>query len=166
MKPFLYCPYCRAALKKKKFNGIIRRYCPDCEFIQYRNPVPSVGALAVNNNSEILLIKRGREPKIGVWVPPSGFIELGETAEETCLRELKEETGMEGKIEKLLGVFLENTELYGDNLVVMYQVRVTGGKLQAGDDASDARFFSLSDLPDLTFNCFKKSLKNLKLSLD
>ncbi|MFC1980550.1 NUDIX hydrolase [Chloroflexota bacterium] len=60
---------------------------------------------------------------------PSGFIEVGETPEEACLRELKEETGVSGQLVKLVGVGrIEDKEVYGDMLVIWYLVK-------AGDKA-------------------------------
>lgn len=160
MKDFLYCPFCGLILKKKTGKKGERKFCPNCGFTQYKNPVPSVGAIPVRD-SKVLLIQRGVEPAKGAWVFPTGFIECGEDPPQACLRELKEETGLEGRILKIVEAYAEKTEVYGDILVIMYLVEVTGGELRPGDDAADARFFEVDQLPDLLFHCFKDSISQV-----
>jgi 8-oxo-dGTP diphosphatase len=93
-----------------------------------------------------------------MWAPPSGFIESGETLEDACLRELKEETGMNGEVKKLIGAYLEKTEIYGDVIVIMYLVEISEGEMKAGDDVVDVRFFRREELPDLHLDCFRKAI--------
>lgn len=160
MEEYKYCPICGNILKVGIFNGKERKHCPHCAFINYKNPLPSVGAIAVKED-KVLLIKRGIEPGKGIWAPPSGFVELGETPEKAVLRELKEETGMSGEVERLLGVYRESAKIYGDILVIMYLVKLNGGTLIAGDDAQDAKFFDITKLPDLRFNSFKSAIEEI-----
>ena len=160
MRDYRFCPLCGTPLRSGEIDGKRRGYCPQCGFIAYKNPLPSVGAIGIMAG-RILLVKRGREPGKGSWAPPSGFVEAGETPEEACLRELKEETGMEGMIKRLLGVYLERTRVYGEVLVIVYLVEITGGELQPGDDAADTRFFSKDEQPELHFDCFRKALERV-----
>ena len=102
-KEYTYCPHCGGTLIRRVIEEMPRKQCPGCGFVHYRNPLPATGAVAVRGG-EILLIQRGIEPGIGLWTPPSGFIESGESAELACLREFREETGFEGTIRELLGV--------------------------------------------------------------
>ncbi len=157
MKDFVYCPFCATPLKKVSGPRGTRNKCPSCGFTQYKNPIPSVGAIAVKDG-KVLLIQRGVEPAKGAWVFPTGFIDEGESPPEACLRELKEETGLEGRIVRIIEAYAEEADLYGHILVIMYLVEVVGGELKPGDDAADARFFSPHELPDLLFNCFKDSM--------
>jgi len=161
MKDFLYCPFCGLILKRKKGRKGERNFCPNCGFTQYKNPIPSVGAIPVKDK-KVLLIKRGVEPAKGAWVFPTGFIEGGEDPAEACLRELKEETGLDGEIVKIIDVYAERTDVYGDILVIMYLVNITGGEIKPADDAADAKFFDPYELPDLLFNCFKDSISRVK----
>lgn len=129
-------------------EGKERKYCPSCDFIGYRNPLPVAVAVAVRDK-RFLLIKRGIPPKKGVWGSPSGFIEVGETPEEACLRELKEEAGVTGEIVRLIRVARrEDPEVYGDMLVVVYLVKVGDGEPAPGVEAEDAKFFDIGELPD------------------
>lgn len=88
-------------------------------------------------------------------------MELGETPEKAVLRELKEETGMSGEVERLLGVYRESAKIYGDILVIMYLVELNGGTPIAGDDAQDVKFFDITKLPDLRFNSFKSAIEEI-----
>ena len=129
-------------------EGKERKYCPSCDFIDYRNPLPVAVAVAVRDK-RFLLIKRGIPPKKGVWGSPSGFVEIGETPEEACLRELKEEAGVSGEIVRLIRVARrEDPEVYGDMLVVVYLVKVGDGEPVPGVEAEDAKFFDTVELPD------------------
>ena len=163
MKKYNYCPICATPLQMGMIEGRKRKYCPKCDFIDYKNPLPVALAVAVKDK-KFLLIKRGIPPKKGMWGFPSGFIEVGETSEEACLRELKEETGTSGEIEKLIGVVRrEDKEIYGDMLVVQYLVRVTGGKLAPpGDEVEDARFVDIAELPDYYVNLFKDVIEEIQ----
>ena len=145
---YRYCPVCSAPLVEGMVDGRMRKHCPECPFVRYENPLPVVVAVAVKDG-RFLLIKRGIAPKKGFWGPPSGFIESGETPEEACLRELEEEAGVSGEIQRLIRVARrEDTELYGDMLVASYLVKVTGGEPVAGDEVDDVRYYEASELPE------------------
>ena len=165
VKEFKYCPYCATELKRKIIEGRERSYCPSCGYVHYINPLPSSGAIAFNDNNQIILIKRGREPAKGIWAPPSGFIEAGETPQEACIRELKEESGVDGKIVELIDVYMNNTGFYGDVLIIMYLVKVIGGTPIAGDDADDVGYFEFSEIPEFPFPCFNEAIKKAKEKL-
>ena len=89
---------------------------------------------------EVLLIRRGTPPRLGEWSIPGGRIEWGERAEAAALRELEEETGVEGEILGLLDVV---DGLFGERhyVLVDYAVRWTSGEPRAGDDATEAAFW-------------------------
>jgi len=155
MREYNYCPLCATPLQTGMIEGRKRKYCSECDFIDYKNPLPVALAVAVKNKT-FLLIKRGIAPKKGMWASPSGFIEVGETPEEGCLRELKEETGVSGEIVKLIGVARrEDREIYGDMLIVRYLVKVTGGKLTPGGEVQDVKFFDIPQLPDYYVKLFR-----------
>lgn len=98
---------------------------------------------------DVLLIRRGKAPKIGSWSLPGGAQELGETVEETVIREVREETGLEVSVCAFLDIIdlieRDETGIRYHYTLVDYLAEVTGGRLQAGSDATDARFFSLED---------------------
>jgi len=164
MKEYDYCPICATPLQTGMIEGKERKYCPKCDFIDYKNPLPVAVAVAVAvKDKRFLLIKRGIAPKKGMWGSPSGFIESGETPEEACLRELKEETGISGEIVKLIGVIRrEDKEIYGDMLVVKYLVKVKGGKLTPGEEVEGVKFFEIAELPDYYVNLLKGVIEEIQ----
>jgi ADP-ribose pyrophosphatase YjhB (NUDIX family) len=107
--------------------------------------------VVVDNKDRVLLVKRSVAPKKGFWCLPGGFVELGESPEKAALRELKEETGLVGSIDMLLGVSANPSSLYHTVLMVGYLVKSYFGNLIAGDDANDAVYFHYTELPEIAF---------------
>jgi len=162
MKEYNYCPTCATPLQIGMIDGRMRKYCPKCDFVDYKNPLPVALAVAVKDK-KFLLIKRGLAPKKGMWGFASGFIEIGETPEEACLRELKEETGVSGRIAKLVGVIrIDDKEIYGDMLIVAYLVKVKDEKLAPGSEVEDARFFDIPELPGYYSSLLKDVIEEIQ----
>ncbi|RKY29402.1 MAG: hypothetical protein DRP74_08905, partial [Candidatus Omnitrophota bacterium] len=67
--------------------------------------MPVAVCAAKNKEGKILVAKRNLKPGINKWALPGGFVELDESLEIACLRELEEETGLKGKIKKLIGIY-------------------------------------------------------------
>jgi 8-oxo-dGTP diphosphatase len=103
-------------------------------------PVPAVGVVCLKGD-QVLLIRRGKPPRMGEWSLPGGRIEPGERAVDAALRELREETGVEARIVGLIdvvdGIFPEAGRHY---VLIDYVAEWTGGEVIAGDDAADAAF--------------------------
>lgn len=101
----------------------------------------------------ILLIKRKHEPFQGKWALPGGFVEYGETTEKAVTREIYEETGLKTDVTDIVGVYSDpHRDPRGHTVSIVYMLVVCGGALQSGDDASDAQFFKISHLPELSFD--------------
>ncbi len=143
---FRYCPHCRTELASRREGGVERPVCPSCGFVQYLNPAPGAGVIVLRGD-RVCLVKRKFEPRQGMWCLPTGFMEWDEDVRLTARREALEETGLEVRLTELFAV--ESGVLPPDIpvLVVFYRAEETGGTLQAGDDASEAAFFPLDDLP-------------------
>lgn len=148
-KPF--CPRCGKKMEKRRLEERDRDYCPACRSVAYENPVPATAVVVLNERHELLLVRRAVEPALGKWCLPGGFQETGETPEQCALRELREETGLGGRVEEWLGMEMSPNPLVGEVLVVGYRVRGGGETPQAGDDASAAAYFPLAALPELAF---------------
>ena len=146
-----YCPYCGTGLVEKFCEGALRRYCNRCNEPVYENPLPATCLVVVDTEDRVLLVKRSVAPKKGFWCLPGGFMELGETPEQAALRELKEETGLLGRIGMLLGVSTNPSAQYHTILMVGYLVKSYSGILVAGDDANDAALFHYHELPEIAF---------------
>lgn len=116
-----------------------------------KKPGIAVDGVIIRDES-ILLIKRKNQPFKGMWALPGGFVEYGETVEEAILREVKEETGMDAKIKRLLGVYSRPDRDPRGHVISIVFLLDAEGKLIAGDDAGDARFFRIDNLPPLAFD--------------
>ena len=116
--------------------------------------IPSITADGILlKDKQILLIQRKNEPFKGKWALPGGFVEYGEKTEDTVVREVFEETGLKTKIHELAGVYSDpKRDPRGHTITVVYILKRSGGKLKAGDDASDVKFFKVSKLPVLSFD--------------
>jgi len=156
---YQYCPLCGSVLSSREEEGRERLFCPACQWTHYENPLPSAAALVCNNTGEILLVKRGVEPGLGKWALPSGFIEIEETPEEACLRELKEETGLEGKILRLVGVYSQKSQVYKKVLIIGYEVSARG-HLSPGSDSLKAEFFPLDEIPEIAFSSHREIIRD------
>ncbi|SFB51506.1 ADP-ribose pyrophosphatase YjhB, NUDIX family [Amycolatopsis marina] len=97
--------------------------------------VRCVGAIVHDQQGRLLLIRRGNEPSRGLWSLPGGKVEQGESDAVAVVRELREETGLDGVAGALAGQVVRGPyEIYD------YVCRATGGTLRAGDDAEAVRW--------------------------
>jgi 8-oxo-dGTP diphosphatase len=105
-------------------------------------------------DARILLIQRGNPPFAGSWALPGGFVEEGEQVVQAAPRELAEETGLKVDSLELLGVYdTLGRDPRGWTVSVVYLARVPAeSEVMGADDASDARWFAVDELPDLAFD--------------
>ncbi len=102
---------------------------------------------------KVLLVKRGKDPFRGCHALPGGFVEYGESAEDCVVREVKEETGLDTEVLRMIGVYSEmGRDPRGHFVSLLYLLREKGGALKAGDDAESAGFFDPSALPEMAFD--------------
>jgi 8-oxo-dGTP diphosphatase len=136
-----------------------------------KQPLVGVGAVVVCSGN-ILLEKRKNEPGKGKWSIPGGIVELGEEAEQTAVREVKEETNLTVEKPELIDV-VDNMELDENGkvryhfVIIDYFVRLKGGRLKASSDAAELRWVSLDDVENYalteTFReFFTKNYERLK----
>ncbi len=98
---------------------------------------------------EVLLVRRGGHPFLGCWAVPGGFVNPDEDADAACARELQEETGLEGVPFEQLGFYsTPGRDPRGWVVSSAYVALVAGDAVpHAGDDAADARWFSIGEVP-------------------
>lgn len=93
---------------------------------------------------------------------PSGFQEWEEDIRTCARREALEETGLEVELNRLVGVYSAFDDPRHNALLVAFAGRVTGGELQAGDDAAEARWFPLDAPPEgIAWACHRQALADL-----
>jgi len=147
-----FCPFCGGPLVTRHWEGRQRLFCPACARPLYQNPVPATCLVVRNPAGQVLLVRRSVEPQKGLWCLPGGFLELGESPEAGALRELAEETGLDGVIDRLLGVTIAPNAEYDTVLMIGYRVQRYEGRLQAGDDADAIGWFDADALPPVAFD--------------
>jgi len=103
---------------------------------------------------QVLLIERGREPFKNKWALPGGFIEMDETLEQACIRELEEETGLKvDKMKQFRAYDRPDRDPRHRTISVVHSVELEKEQQVAGsDDASNAAWFSIDNLPELAFD--------------
>ena len=116
--------------------------------------VPRVTVDAVVLHREkLVLVRRGKEPFKGSLALPGGFVEFGERLEDAVEREVKEETGLECEVQRMIGVYGDpDRDPRGHTISVAYELRSVGGLLQAGTDAAEATLVDLDEVTNLAFD--------------
>jgi 8-oxo-dGTP diphosphatase len=142
-----FCPGCATELAVREVHGQERPVCPNCRRVIYYDPKVAVTSL-VQRDGKVLLVRRGNEPGYGLWSMPGGYVDRGEVVEEAAAREVLEETGLEVAVEGLIGLFSQAGQPV---MVAAFSAREVGGVLSAGEEALEAEFFPLDDLPPLAF---------------
>jgi len=157
---YKYCPFCKEKLiNKKEFYS-----CPKCKKTIYKDfAYIGVGMVFVKDG-KVLLSKRGMEPRKGIYDIIGGFLNEDEHPEHGILREVKEETGLKVKIEKMLGIY---RDLYGENdeptLNIIYIGKIISGKMNPQDDISELKWFDLDKTNNLElFKNVKEALSDLR----
>jgi len=137
---------------------------------EYPRPMVTVDAVVFRkneNNKEVLLIQRKNFPFEGMWALPGGFVDMDETVENAVVRELEEETSLQFSDLKQLHTFSTiGRDPRGRNISVMFYgvTEMNNSSIKAGDDAGDARWFAVDQLPDLAFDhneAIEMALKNI-----
>ncbi len=105
--------------------------------------IPCVGAIVVDDGGRLLLIRRANPPAQGTWSVPGGRVEPGETDEDAVVRELLEETGLRGMVEREVGAIERAAPGGGTYVIRDFLLSVDrAGEPTAGDDAAEAAWFT------------------------
>jgi 8-oxo-dGTP diphosphatase len=127
--------------------------CPKCdsEIERFKNPAPTVDII-IHAAGSILLVRRANPPH--GYALPGGFIDYGESAEQAAVREALEETGLRVRLLGLLGVYSDPKRDPRSHTISSVYVGEAYdlASLQSGDDAADAGFYQLDELPPLVFD--------------
>jgi ADP-ribose pyrophosphatase YjhB (NUDIX family) len=111
-------------------------------------PKAGCAVAAFDERGRILLIRRSDN---GRWALPGGYAEIGSPPSANALRELREETGLAGEIERLLGIF--DTRAFGSrapyqHYVVLFRARLVGGTPTTSAETAAVDFFGPDEIPD------------------
>lgn len=143
---FEFCPRCGDRLQPAGGTDGNPR-CDACGFVQWFDPKVAAGVV-VELDGEVALIRRNNEPMLGRWSFPSGFVDAGEVVEEAAMREVREETGLEVRIDRLLGVYSSP----GDHVVFVAFAGTAAGQPGSGDhEVMEVGLFAPDELPEMAF---------------
>ena len=146
-----FCPRCGTALVERLHSGKVRPVCPTCNWVYFPDPKVAVVVL-IRKDEHVLLVQRMFDPQKGQWTLPSGFVDAGEDPKAAAARECLEETGLVIDELKLLDVIYSHEYPRGASILILYQAQVKSGELKPGDDARQAAYFHILNLPPLAFS--------------
>ena len=116
-------------------------------------PIAGVGAVVLDAERRVLLVRRGQPPLLGEWSLPGGALELGERLEDGIRREVREETGLDVEPEEIVAVFDHISHADDDParvrfhyVLVDYRCRLLGGTLASATDVTEARWAGWHEL--------------------
>ena len=131
-----------------KMNGTVQTLSS----LGMRTPLVAADGLIVIDD-KLVLIRRKFYPFEGKLALPGGMVEYDERVEDAVCREMKEETGLDVEIIKLLGVYSEpGRDPRGHVVSAAFVLKRVGGELRSGDDAKAIELVDIDEIPDLAFD--------------
>jgi ADP-ribose pyrophosphatase YjhB (NUDIX family) len=141
-----FCSRCGAPLRLGPLpaEDRDRLACDKCGHITYVNPRLVVTTLPVTEAGEVVLLRRGIEPGLGLWAQPGGFMEIDETVHEGAMRETLEETGLVVEPGAVVGLY---TRPEAAIVVIAFEAKIVGGVPTATAEALEVRPFAPEAIP-------------------
>ena len=158
---YRYCPACGGALEQRslKASEPDRLVCAVCGFIFYLDPKVAVGTIISTPDDRLVLVRRAIEPGYGLWVFPGGFVDRGEELPRAAIREAREESGLDIRLDRLVNIYS-----YADAavIIVVYAATAVGGELCGDDECLEARLFRADEIPwdELAFRSTREALQD------
>jgi 8-oxo-dGTP diphosphatase len=143
---YRFCPTCGGALEARRLRASDpdRLVCTACGFILYMDPKVAVGTIIKTSDERLVLVRRAIEPGYGLWVFPGGYVDRGEPMEAAALREAKEESGLDVRLDGLINVY---SYPGAPLVVVVYAASVVGGELCGDEECLEAGLFAPDAIP-------------------
>jgi NADH pyrophosphatase NudC (nudix superfamily) len=137
-----YCPECASALELRRIDGVERKVCilPKCGFVNWDNPVPVVAAL-IEYQGKIVLARNSQWPE-GMFSLVTGYLERNESPEDAVAREVKEELGLDGKVQEFIGCY----SFIEKNQIILAHWVVATGDLILGNEIAEVKLLSREEL--------------------
>jgi ADP-ribose pyrophosphatase YjhB (NUDIX family) len=142
-----YCPECGSRLETRWISTDARErlVCEACNAIRYESPRVLV-ALMLTCGDGLLLCRRAQQPSLGLWTPPSGFVERGETLERAAARETLEEAGVQIDPEKLALYSVSSLPTISE-VYVVFRAVMDNASCRAGSESLDVGYFNEQQVP-------------------
>jgi ADP-ribose pyrophosphatase YjhB (NUDIX family) len=141
-----FCSRCGSPLRFGMVDGEDRQRlsCEACGHIAYVNPRLVVTTLPIDDDGNVVLIRRGIEPGVGMWAQPGGFLEVDETVHQAAIRETWEETGLLVEPGDLVGLY---TRLEAAVVTIVFEARIVGGEAAPTPEATEIVAFAPDAIP-------------------
>lgn len=115
-----------------------------------KTPLLTTDAIILDKNNDIVLIKRMNNPYKDSWAIPGGFVEIGETVEESCIREAKEETNLDVEIVSLIGIYSNpNRDPRGHTVSIAFLTKPLSNNMKADSDAKEVKKVNIQNILDV-----------------
>lgn len=160
MTQFRFCPVCGGPLESRLLRDgePPRLVCTACGFVFYLDPKLAVGTIITGDANRIVLLKRAIAPGYGKWVFPGGYVDRGEEIRAAAVREAREETGLEVRIDRLVNIYSYAGRV---PVIVVYAATAIGGCLACDEEGLDVRLFEPEAIPwnELAFRSTQEALR-------
>ena len=157
---FRFCPVCGGPFEERllKSGEPPRLVCTACGFVFYLDPKLAVGTIITDGSSRVVLVKRAIDPGYGKWVFPGGYVDRGEEVRAAAVREAREETGLDIRIDRLVNIYSYTGRVA---VIVVYAATMIGGCLACDEEGLDVRLFEPGAIPwdELAFRSTDEALR-------
>lgn len=142
-----------------KASEPLRPVCTQCGFVFYIDPKIAVGTIIRAASGRLVLVRRAIDPGYGKWVFPGGYVDRGEPLTAAAIREAREESGLEVRLEGLVNIYS-----YAGRapVIVVYAATALSGELCVDEECLDAAEFEARAIPwdDLAFHSTHDALRD------
>jgi 8-oxo-dGTP diphosphatase len=158
---YRFCVSCggRLATRLLKPGDPERLVCEACGFVFYLDPKVAVGTIIRMPEDRIVLVRRAIDPGYGRWVFPGGYVDRGEPLHAAALREAREESGLDIRIDGLINIYS-----YAGRapIIIVYAATAVAGELCGDEECLEAGVFGPAEIPwdELAFRSTREALQD------